>query len=115
MELMSYQGSYAQYLHDMHSQNQLGLSGEPKTLGADKLGGFRITASRARSSMLSMNGILWKEDGCVNQSDELASLEIEANSQDPVSHYESGLSLDHQVPEVGEGDCLYPSRSVYPG
>jgi hypothetical protein len=47
----------------MQMQNQPGLEGEPKITSPRKLQGFSIEASLARRTILTMNGILWKEDG----------------------------------------------------
>ncbi|KAH8893599.1 hypothetical protein GQ53DRAFT_717156 [Thozetella sp. PMI_491] len=66
--------NYAQYLTEMHAQNQLALDDQPKGLSPSKLSGFRITAAGARSSILSMNGILWKDDGYTMQGDEVQDL-----------------------------------------
>lgn len=66
----------------MHSQlqHQLCLDSDPRGLSPEKLRGFRVTAPKARDSMLSMNGILWKDSGCAAQSDELADFEIATTS-----------------------------------
>lgn len=63
-------------------QNQPGLDGEPKVMSPNKLAGFSIEASSARASILSMNGILWKEDGAYSrEGDELTVLRPDASVQ----------------------------------
>lgn len=59
----------------MHARNNLSLDDEPRGLSSGKLAGFRIRASRARASILSMNGILWNEDGGYSaEGDEVTEL-----------------------------------------
>lgn len=75
----------------MHSQchGQLGLDSGPRGLNPEKLRGFRIAVPSARASLLSMNGILWKDDGCATQSDEVAHLEISTDSNRDTSSRDS--------------------------
>lgn len=94
------QATFAQYLGEIHSQHQLGLESEPKGLSLHKLRGFCISAADARSSMLSMNGILWKDDGCAVQGDELPELALndESNNQ---SSSQVAESTPVSIPEEG--------------
>jgi hypothetical protein len=77
----------------MHAQNQLDLDDEPKGLSPGKLSGFRITAARARTSILSMNEILWKDDGCAIQGQEVQDLGLDNIPVTPSPTWVAGEQL----------------------
>ncbi|KAF5614770.1 uncharacterized protein FTJAE_13605 [Fusarium tjaetaba] len=94
--------SYAEYIMEIHTNHPLHLTSEPKSLPPNKLNGFRITASKARASILEHNAVLWKEDGVSAQGDEVTDLgfgnePLEARTQStPVNDFRTaeGPALD---------------------
>ncbi|KAH8174568.1 hypothetical protein LIA77_05987 [Sarocladium implicatum] len=113
--------TYAMYLANIHSNNQLGLGSEPKGLDPAKLSGFRITAARARSSILSINGILWKEDGFAAPGDEVTDLGLGSNEERlparaPASNWADNTRTLDTVNETpaAEGNVSMPGTYVGP-
>lgn len=62
----------------MHAKNPISLENEPKHLDPSTLKGFRVTALKARASVLGHNGILWiRGEGCAEQGEEVVDLGTE--------------------------------------
>lgn len=97
----------------MHSRHQLGLDGEPKKLSPDKLSGFRITAASARASILSMNGILWKDDGCAAQDDELTDIGVDGGNKRTSLPQTPAWGARSHLPDTREGTMVRSSCKLH--
>ncbi|KEF58410.1 uncharacterized protein A1O9_06336 [Exophiala aquamarina CBS 119918] len=101
---------YASYLTKTHLQNDLNLEDEPKGLDPGKLTGFRMNASRARASILSLNTILWKDDGYTVEGDEVADIGPCDSNESPEQQFPSEVLSYGSFAEQNQGQ---PSLNHY--
>ncbi|KAH6981495.1 hypothetical protein EDB80DRAFT_692184 [Ilyonectria destructans] len=73
--------SYLRPMADMHSKNPFHPEDEPRSLQPFHLGGFGVALPRARTSVLTHTGILWKDDGFAVQGEEITESQLMENSE----------------------------------
>ncbi|KAH6981415.1 hypothetical protein EDB80DRAFT_692120 [Ilyonectria destructans] len=73
--------SYLRPMADMHSKNPFHPEDEPRSLQPFHLGGFGVALPRARTSVLTHTGILWKDDGFAVQGEKITESQLMENSE----------------------------------
>lgn len=85
----------------MHAKNPVPLDNEPKYLHPDKLKGFRVTAIRARTSILSHNDILWNKSGAyAKQGEEITDLSVQDAEPSQTLHEGSEEPAHGLIPSI---------------
>lgn len=65
-------------IYKMHAQNPTKLENEPRYIDPTRLTGIEFSSSKARTTILGFNGILWAKDGLyANQGEEVVDISPE--------------------------------------